>query len=228
MAETSPHARCLACAFPFWKQLTPEEQERLCRFTRPVHYAKGARVYSPLESCVGILLLRSGQLRSYLLSEDGRDVTLYRLFGGEVCILSASCVMDAVNIDLYIDAEEDTEALCISAGIFRQLMQENVYVRCYAYQMTAERFSDTMWTMQQILFMSADRRLAIFLTDELAKTGGADVRMTHDQMAKYMGSAREVVSRMLKYFAQEGWVRLYRGGVQVLDKKKLQALARGE
>ena len=165
-------------------------------------------------------MLRSGQLRSYLLSEDGRDVTLYRLFGGEVCILSASCVMDAVNIDLYIDAEEDTEALCISAGIFRQLMQENVYVRCYAYQMTAERFSDTMWTMQQILFMSADRRLAIFLTDELAKTGGADLRMTHDQMAKYMGSAREVVSRMLKYFAQEGWVRLYRGGVQVLDKKK--------
>ena len=158
MAETSPHARCLACAFPFWEQLTPEEQERLCRFTRPVHYAKGARVHSPLESCVGILLLRSGQLRSYLLSEDGRDVTLYRLFGGEVCILSASCVMDAVNIDLYIDAEEDTEALCISAGIFRQLMQENVYVRCYAYQMTAERFSDTMWTMQQILFMSADRR----------------------------------------------------------------------
>ena len=82
--------------------------------------------------------------------------------------------------------------------------------------------------MQQILFMSADRRLAIFLTDELAKTGGADLRMTHDQMAKYMGSAREVVSRMLKYFAQEGWVRLYRGGVQVLDKQKLQALARGE
>ena len=228
MAEISPHAQCLASAFPFWERLTPEEQERLCRFTRPVHYAKGTRVHSPLENCVGILLLRSGQLRSYLLSEDGRDVTLYRLFGGEVCILSASCVMDAVNIDLYIDAEEDTEALCISAGIFRQLMQENIYVRCYAYQMTAERFSDTMWTMQQILFMSADRRLAIFLTDELAKTGGADIRMTHDQMAKYMGSAREVVSRMLKYFAQEGWVRLYRGGVQVLDKKKLQALARGE
>ena len=97
-------------------------------------------------------------------------------------------------------------------------MQQNVHVRCYAYQMTAERFSDSMWTMQQVLFMSADRRLAIFLTDELAKTGGA----------KYMGSAREVVSRMLKYFAQEGWVRLFRGGVQVLDRKKLQQLARGE
>ena len=228
MAETSPHAQCLACAFPFWEQLTPEEQERLCRFTRPVHYAKGARVHSPLESCVGILLLRSGQLRSYLLSEDGRDVTLYRLFGGEVCILSASCVMDAVNIDLYIDAEEDTEAYCISAGVFRSLMQQNVEVRCFAYQMTAERFSDTMWTMQQILFMSADRRLAIFLADELAKTGGEDVRLTQDQMAKYMGSAREVVSRLLKYFAGEGIVKLYRGGVTVTDKDKLLKIAHGE
>ena len=214
--KVTDHRGCLAKGFPFWNDLTPEEQEMLCRYTRPVHYAKGARVHSPLESCVGILLLRSGQLRAYLLSEDGRDVTLYRLFGGEV------------NIDLYIDAEEDTEAYCISAGIFRRLMQQNVHVRCYAYQMTAERFSDSMWTMQQVLFMSADRRLAIFLTDELAKTGGDEIRMTHDQMAKYMGSAREVVSRMLKYFAQEGWVRLFRGGVQVLDRKKLQQLARGE
>lgn len=121
MSETTKeHRDCLAKGFPFWNDLTPDEQDMLCRYTRPVHYAKGARVHSPLESCVGILLLRSGQLRAYLLSEDGRDVTLYRLFGGEVCILSASCVMDSVNIDLYIDAEEDTEAYCISAGVFPQ------------------------------------------------------------------------------------------------------------
>ena len=230
MSEVQPSAvnrNCLACAFPFWGQLTPAEQEQLCRFTRPVKYRKGERVHSPVENCVGILLLRSGQLRAYLLSEDGRDITLYRLFQGEVCILSASCVMDSVNFDLYIDAEEDTEAYCIGAGVFRQLMQQNVYVRCYAYQMTAERFSDTMWTMQQILFMSADRRLAIFLTDELAKTGGADLHMTHDQIARYMGSAREVVSRLLKYFAGEGLVRLYRGGVEVLDKERLKQIAHG-
>ena len=107
-------------------------------------------------------------------------------------------------------------------------MQQNVEVRCFAYQMTAERFSDTMWTMQQILFMSADRRLAIFLADELAKTGGDDVRLTQDQMAKYMGSAREVVSRLLKYFAGEGIVKLYRGGLEVLDKERLNRIARGE
>ena len=195
---------CLACGFPFWDDLTPDEQTMLCRATRPVRYQKGERVHSPVENCVGILLLRSGQLRAYLLSEDGRDITLYRLFKGEVCILSASCVMDEVNFDLYIDAEEDTEAYCIGAGTFRRLMQENVYVRSYAY-----------------------RRLAIFLTDELAKTGGDTLRMTHDQIARYMGSAREVVSRLLKYFAQEGMVRLSRGGVTVLNKDRLRQLAQG-
>lgn len=105
-------------------------------------------------------------------------------------------------------------------------MQQNVHVRCFAYQMTAERFSDTMWTMQQILFMSADRRLAIFLTDELAKTGGSNVRMTHDQMARYMGSAREVVSRLLKYFAQGGlgaplpWRRGGAGSAEVAEDRE--------
>ena len=197
------HRQCLACAFPFWDKLTAEQQEILCRTTRPVRYRKGERVHSPVENCVGILLLHTGQFRAYLLSDDGRDVTLYRLFGGEICILSASCVMDSVNFDLYIDAEEDTEAYCIGAGVFRQLMQ-------------------------QILFMSADRRLAIFLADELAKTGGDDVRLTQDQMAKYMGSAREVVSRLLKYFAGEGIVKLYRGGVTVTDKDRLTKIAHGE
>ncbi len=219
---------CLACAFPFWEQLTRQEQDVLCRGTRVVRYPKGAHVHSPVENCVGILLLRSGQLRAYLLSEDGRDVSMYRLFRGDVCIMSASCVMDAVNFDLYIDAEDDTEAYCIGAGMFRQLMQQNLSVRCWAYQCVAERFSQIMWTMQQVLFMSADRRLAIFLTDELEKTGGTKLHMTHDQIARYMGSAREVVSRMLKYFAQEGWVRLYRGGLEVLDLPHLKKMAQGD
>ena len=225
---SAPADVCLAHDLPFWADLTADEQLALCRATRPVKYRKGERVHSPVENCVGILLLRTGQLRAYLLSEDGRDVTLYRLFAGEVCILSASCVLDSVNFDVYIDAEEDTEAYCLGAGAFRQLMQQNVNVRCYAYQLTAERFSDTMWTMQQILFMRADRRLAIFLTDELAKTGGVDIELTHDQIARYMGSAREVVSRLLKYFAQEGLVSLRRGGLTVTDKAGLQRLARGE
>ena len=203
----------------------------------PINYATGEPSPNVGLSMIASMIEQVRATEKNVVLVDGGDTVqgsamtyYYSYFAPEKDdpMMKASCVMDSVNIDLYIDAEEDTEAYCISAGVFRKLMQQNVHVRCYAYQMTAERFSDSMWTMQQVLFMSADRRLAIFLSDELAKTGGDEVRMTHDQIAKYMGSAREVVSRMLKYFAQEGWVRLYRGGVQVLDKKKLQQLARGQ
>lgn len=219
---------CLACGFPFWEQLTPEEQEFLCRTTRPVKYKKGERVHSPVENCVGILLLRTGQLRAYLLSEDGRDVTLYRLFPGEVCILSASCVMDSVNFDLYIDAEEDTEAYCIGAG--------NVPP------------PDAAECSRPLLCLPDDRGALLgYHVDDAANSvyerrpppchlphrrAGQDRRQRcpHDPRpdGPLYGSAREVVSRLLKYFAQEGWVRLYRGGVEVLDQRKLQEIARGQ
>ena len=214
--------------FPVWDKLTPEQQRTLKNAAILRKASKGTIDHDGAADCLGYLLVRSGQLRAYFLSEEGREITLYRLFAGDVCILSASCVLDAVTFDVHIDAEELVEAYCIGAGAFKRVMDENIYVRCYAYQMTAESYSETMWAMQQILFMSADRRLAIFLTDELAKTGGADLRMTHDQIARYMGSAREVGSRMLKYFAQEGLVQLWRGGLTVLDKPRLQKLARGE
>ena len=209
----------------FWEQLSDEEKHLLCDHTMPVKYAKGASVHAGGDDCIGILLVKSGQLRTYIMSEDGRDVTLYRLFESDVCILSASCVLEAITFDVFIDAEEDTEVLLINSVIFHQLADQNIYVKCFGYQLATTRFSDVMWAMQQVLFMSADKRLAIFLTDELAKSGGDEIKLTHEQIARYMGSAREVVSRMLKYFAQEGIVALSRGGLKVIDKARLRRLA---
>ena len=215
----------MAQHFGFWNELTPEQRGRFCESTAPVHYEKGRSNHSGSEDCVGLLLVKSGQLRVYMLSEEGRDVTLYRLFPGDVCILSASCVLDAITFDVFIDAEEDTDLLVVNSAVFHALADENVYVRCFGYELATKRFSEVMWAMQQILFMGVDRRLAIFLTEELKKTGGDTVRLTHEQIARYMGSAREVVSRMLKYFESEGVVRLSRGGIQVTDQKKLQTIA---
>ena len=159
-----------------------------------------------------------------MLSEEGRDVTLYRLFSGDICILSASCVLDAITFDVFIDAEEDTDVLLISSAAFHQIAEENIYVKCFGYELATTRFSDVMWAMQQILFMGVDKRLAIFLWDETAKTGSNSIKMTHEQIARYMGSAREVVSRMLKYFAGEGIVALSRGEIRVMDKEQLSKL----
>ena len=210
--------------FSFWEHLSDQEKELLCDNTIAAHYPKGISVHSGNEDCIGILLVKKGQLRTYLLSEDGRDVTLYRLFEGDVCILSASCVLDAITFDVFIDAEEDTDVLLINSSEFHQMADKNIYMKCFGYQLATTRFSDVMWAMQQILFMGADKRLAIFLWDEISKNKTNEIKMTHEQIARYMGSAREVVSRMLKYFAAEGIVELSRGGVRVVDKKKLRSL----
>lgn len=210
--------------FDFWEHLTQTQKETVCSGTSITAYHKGQTVHSPGEKCLGIMLVKHGQLRVYMLSEDGREITLYRIFENETCILSASCVLDAITFDVFIDAEEDTEVFLLNTPVFHAIAQENIYVQAFAYRLTTQRFSDVMWAMQQILFMGVDKRLAIFLLDETAKTGSDEIQMTHEQMAKYMGTAREVVSRMLKYFSSEGMVELHRGVIKISDKQKLRAL----
>ena len=210
--------------FPFWEHLSQSEKELLCGNTAIRKYKKGSLLHNGSDDCVGVILVKRGQLRTHMLSEDGRDITLYRLFEGDACILSASCVLDAITFDVFVEAVEDSEILLINSAVFHQLSEKNIYVEAFGYKLATIRFSDVMWTMQQILFMSFDRRLAIFLADELSKNGGDEIKLTHEEIAKYMGSAREVVTRMLKYFAEEGMVELSRGKIKVVDKRKLRSL----
>lgn len=207
--------------FPFWKHLTPTQQAMLCNHASLQSYPKGYNLHNGAEECAGLLFIRSGQLRVYLLSEDGREITLYRLYAGDICILSASCVLDAITFDVSVDTVEPSEILTVSASVFHKIADENVYAEAFGYRLAADRFSDVMWAMQQILFMGMDRRLAIFLADEMAKTKSNEIHMTQEQIAKYMGTAREVVSRMLKYFSSEGIVESFRGGIRIIDKNKL-------
>ncbi|MCD2491365.1 Crp/Fnr family transcriptional regulator [Lacrimispora sp. NSJ-141] len=212
----------LQTGFSFWEHLSEEEKEILAASCSIVQFEKETLIHRNDEMCIGMLLVLSGQIRTYILSDDGREVTLYRLFKGDTCILSASCVLDAVVFDVLIESVEPTEALLVPLPAFHQLMTQNVYVELFAYKLSTERFSDVMWTVQQILFMGADKRLAIFLWDEVAKTGEDTVSYTHDQIARYIGSAREVVSRMLKYFSGEGIVSLSRGKIRILDRSRLK------
>lgn len=209
--------------FSFWPHLSGKERNLISTRTNPVHYDRGAQVHQGPLDCIGVMLIKKGQLRVYTMSEDGREVTLYRLFPDDVGILSASCALDAVTFDVYIDAEEDTDVLLTDAAAFRQLADANIYVRCYGYELAAQRLSDMLWKMQQVLFLSADRRLAIFLLEESEKEGSEEIHLTHEQIARFMGTAREVVSRLVKYFSQEGWIKTSRGCIRLVDR---QALAR--
>ncbi|WP_110953905.1 Crp/Fnr family transcriptional regulator [Anaerosinus massiliensis] len=211
-------------SFTFWDHLNDTEKDVILQHITPANYKRGTQIHQNGSSCVGVLIIKTGGLRVYILSEDGRDITLYRHNAGDVCILTASCVLKNINFAVHIDAETDTEVLLLNAALFDQLYRNNIYIENFAYKTAMDRFSDVMWAMEQILFMSFDKRLAIFLLNEANRTGLDRIHLSHEQIAKYISSAREVVSRMLKYFATEGIVKLSRGEVTLLDKPKLEKL----
>jgi CRP/FNR family transcriptional regulator len=210
-------------SFPFWDKISETDRSYICQNSYTFTYPKGKNVHDGSE-CSGVILVRSGSLRLYMMSEEGKDITLYRLYKGDMCMLSASCVLKAVTFDVFVDAEEDSECFVISGPAFAAVSERNPDIKIFALETAVSRFSDVMWVMQQILFMSMDKRLAIFLSDESARNGSDLIALTHGQIARYMGSAREVVSRMLKYFASEGIVEVSRGGIRILDKKRLRKL----
>ncbi|MDF2590086.1 MAG: transcriptional regulator Crp/Fnr family [Anaerocolumna sp.] len=211
-------------SFTFWDKLSTKEKELIELNTTKVTYHKGYNLHNADSECLGVLLILSGELRIYILSEDGREVTLYRLNAGDTCVLSASCILNSITFDVHIDAEIDTEVYLTNIKTFSTLSNQNVYVENFAYKNTVERFSDVMWAMEQILFLSIDKRLAIFLFDEINKNNNDIITLTHEQIAKYIGSAREVVSRMLKVFQSQDILELSRGQIHITDKSKLRKL----
>ncbi|MBP3387497.1 MAG: Crp/Fnr family transcriptional regulator [Clostridia bacterium] len=210
--------------FPFWERLDGSDKEYLMRETTAVSFKKGTNVHDG-SVCTGVIMVKKGCLRIYLLSEEGKEITLYRLFSGDMCMLSASCVLQSITFDVFVDSEEDCECVVVRGGAFNTITEKYHEAKIFALETALGRFSDVMWVMQQILFMSLDKRLAIFLLDEASKLGSDTIKLTHEQIAKYMGSAREVVSRMLKYFVSEGMISSSRsGGIKLLDKARLRKL----
>ena len=210
--------------FDFWDKLSSSESDLMIKNIRGVSFRKGYNLHSADNECLGVLLVRSGSLRVYILSEDGREVTLYRLSSGEICVLSASCILKNITFDVNIDAESDVDAFLLNIDTFSKLSNQNIYVENFAYRNTLEKFSDVMWAIEQILFMRFDKRLAIFLLDEATRTNKTELGLTHEQIAKYIGSAREVVSRMLKVFQEQGILEQSRGLIHIIDKEKLKEL----
>ena len=211
--------------YPFWDELSSDQQKRFAAATRVKSYKKGEIVHQPDDKCEGMLFMLDGRLRIYILSEDGREITLYRLEKGEICVLSASCVIDAISFDVFIEAETDAGMYITDAMTLRSLSEENLHLMTFNQGIALDRFSDIMWTMQQVLFFSIDRRISGFLLRESEKSGGNVIKATHEQIATSIGSAREVVSRMLKRFEEDGYIKLSRGSVEILDKEALEDIA---
>lgn len=211
--------------FPVWDKLTAQEQERLSRAAVERTVPAGTLLHNGSADCVGLFVIRSGQLRAFLLSEDGREITLYRLFERDVCLFSASCILRDIQFDVSIEAEKDSRFWVIPPDVYRSLMESSAPVANFTNQLMASNFSEVMWLVEQILWKRFDKRLAAFLLEESALDGGDSLNITHERIASHLGTAREVVTRMLRYFQSEGMVSLSRGTVELTDREKLRALA---
>ncbi len=225
MIRSEPLESLLPKSLPFWNKINSNERDAIIRNISDIRYEKGTCLSGSDDSCAGVFLVRSGTLRVYMLSEEGKDLTLFRLNPGDVCILSASCVLKMIRFEVLIEAESDCRILVINAGFFSELAERNVWVENFSYKIAAERFSDVIEAIQRILFMSVDKRLANFLLEEMETRGSDAISVTHEQIARYIGSAREVVSRTLKSFYVLGAVELSRKGVKIIDKKLLRSMS---
>ncbi len=211
----------LADQLPFWPELNDSEQEILCSCSVRKIFKKGESIKRS-DECKGIILVLNGQMRAYILSEEGRDVTLFRLGKDEICVLSATCLLDSIAFDIFLEALEETDTITIPCISLYGVISKHPKAELFINKTANERFSDTMWTMQQILFYGTDRRIAAFLWDETVKNGSLILTYTHADIARLIGSAREVVTRMLKYFSREGIVALKRGKIEITDKERLK------
>ena len=215
----------IAQYFPVFDKLTPQQQKMLLDYTAVKTVPAGTVVHNGAVECTGFLLVRSGQLRAYTLSEEGREVTIYRLFDHDCCLFSADCIMSSLQFEVIIETEKDSEIFIIPPSVYQKLMNESLPVSKYTNDLMATRFSEVMWLMEQIMWKSFDKRLASFLLEESSLEGSSSLKITHEKIANHMGTAREVVTRMLRYFQGEGMVKLTRGTVEIIDEAKLEALA---
>ena len=211
--------------FPIWSKLSEAHQQRLITAAE-VRTAKGGTVlHNGSMDCLGLLLIRKGQLRVYTLSSEGREITLYRLFEMDTCLFSASCVMPDILFDVVVEAEKDSEFFILPSCLFKDLMEQSAAIANYANQLISSRFSEVMWLMEQIMWKSFDKRLAGFLVEESRIEETDSLKITHEKIAAHLGTAREVVTRMLRYFQSEGMVKLTRGTVDILNEKQLRKLS---
>ena len=213
--------------FPVWDSMTPQQQQAISDGLVSRSVKKGTILHSGSTDCTGLLLIKSGQLRAFILSREGREVTLYRLFDRDICLFSASCIMRSIQFDVAISAEKDTQLWVIPSDIYQQIMEQSACVANYTNEIMASRFSEVMWLMEQVMWNSMDRRVAAFLLEEAAIEGTDRLRITHEAIANHLGTHREVVTRMLRYLQRENMVKLARGAVEITDRTGLEALSGG-
>lgn len=209
---------------PFYSHLNLDEQELVKISITNQLFAKGERLSEFHEECYGLILVHSGRIRAYIMSQDGREITLFRLKEKEICILSASCLFKDLRFTLFFEAEVESSIYIIPSKVIEFISKENMVLKDFFIKLLAKRFSTALWVMEQVVFGSLSSRVARFLLDQADIEKKLTLGITHELIAKNIGSAREVVSRMLKYFENEHLIETHRGTIFILNPDKLRIM----
>lgn len=212
--------------FPLVEELEQDELDIIKNFTTKATYSPGEVILSREKECNGVVAVKSGQLRAYFETEDGKEITLYRLLDGDVCILTASCVLKNITFEVTLEAEKDSVVYIIPAAKWRELAEKNIAVKEFSMELVNERFSEVMWVMEQMVSKNMGQRVAAFLVEQSKLENSMTLHMTHETIAKNLGTAREVISRILKYFENDGLLTLSRGKIILTDSERLKGMCR--
>lgn len=209
---------------PVFDKLTKSQQDTLTSSSFVRKFGKGDLLHNGSQNCTGLLLVLSGQIRAFTVSDDGKEITMYRLFERDICLFSASCIMNSIQFDITVTAEKETEVLVIPSEVYKSIMDVSAPLANYTNEVMASRFSDVMWLIDQVMWKSFDKRLADFLLNEASIEGTNILKITHETIGNHLGNPREVVTRMLKYFVREGFISLSRGTIEIIDKDGLEKI----
>lgn len=196
--------------------------EQLLADGHVTHLKKGQFAFRLGDHCNAYLVLRSGTVRVQLISDQGREITLYRIGPGNSCVLTTSCLLSKEDYPAEAIAETDLEAVVISRRAFREALESSPEFRTFVFDDFSQRLTGVIERIAELAFTSIDSRLARALL-RLDREAKEDI--THQELGVELGTAREVVSRHLKRFEDQGLVRLGRGKVVVADVKRLQEVA---
>lgn len=216
----------ITAKLPFWNKLSNEEKTAAKRGITQHKYEKGVYILGFSDACLGMVYIHKGSIRVFMTSEEGREITLFHISEGECCVFSSACAIGGITLDVQMVAESEVELLAVHAGTVAKLMESNIHFKCFAYELSTARYSTVVWVMQEILFAHFDERLARLLLSVYEKTNDKTIRMTQEAMAQEVNSAREVVARMLRQFASDGWIELKRGAVVLKNTEALKNIVK--
>ncbi len=214
--------------FKFFTESEPSFQQELIASCSVARLAAGTCYFNEGDICDQFAIVGSGQLRVYKVGENGREITLYHVHAGESCLLNMSCLTAGTPCPATARAETDVEALVFQGTDFRRWMSSSELLRNYAFEMVATRLAGVMELIEEIAFQRMDQRLADYLATQFAEPHGRErsIETTHAQIAADLGSAREVVSRLLKDFEHRGAIQLSRGRIRLQSERVLRSITR--